>query len=49
MNADMMDKLLAEAWKKGYDAGSLDGYFGTRDEATNPYTGVNPYKFDEED
>lgn len=42
-----LDKLLAMAWEEGYNAGNLDGYFGTHDKATNPYTGVNQY--DEEE
>ena len=44
MSEDQIQELLAEAWDKGYQAGNLDGYFGTREEK-NPYRdleGVKP-------
>jgi hypothetical protein len=50
MTGDKTKPLTLEgAWAAGYRAGNLDGYFGTHEEATNPYTGKNLYTYDEED
>lgn len=35
--AEEIRKAKEEAWKEGYQAGSIDGYFDTFEDAANPY------------